>query len=76
MDIINSKHIKFDAGILLCGTIREYLESEVFKGRAIKFREGRGWISRTFEISGAAQDVTHVDKTLRLWASRLDDSGT
>ena len=51
---------EFEAGRLICGHVREMLESERFYGRKIRFREGRGWISRTFSIAGDEADVRAV----------------
>lgn len=51
---------EIEVGILICGHIREILESEQFNGRKIRFREGKGWFTRTFSVRGEENDVYAV----------------
>ena len=67
------KCIRFEAGILLCRHVREMLKSEIFCGRKIKFLEGRGWISRTFTITGEQQDVDRIYERLSFWKQGLGE---
>lgn len=59
--------ISFDAGILLCSHIRDFLESCQFDGMKIQFREGKGWLSRTFQIKGDREDIIRIQKALDNW---------
>lgn len=58
-----------EVGRLLCGDMRDMLESEVFCGRPIRWREGKGWLSRTFCIVGPAAHVAQVKQRIDYWAS-------
>lgn len=44
--------MKVDVGIIFCGTVREYLEAYKLLGMDIEWREGNGWLSRQFTITG------------------------
>lgn len=57
----------FEVGRLICGHVREILESEKFHGRRIRFREGNGWFSRTFSIAGDETDVSAVMRRLEYY---------
>ncbi len=57
---------EIEVGILICGNVREMLESEQFYGRKIRFREGKGWFSRIFSVKGEEADVIAL-------RSRLDN---
>jgi len=63
---------EFEAGRLICGHVREMLESEQFHGKKIRFREGKGWISRTFSIAGDEADVRAVMSRLEHYKRCLD----
>ena len=51
---------RYEIGRLLCGDVREMLESEIFAGRNIRYREGKGWLSRLFELTGPDAAMTHA----------------
>ena len=51
---------RYEVGILLCGGFREMLESEKFAGRNIRYREGKGWLSRVFEVTGSDAAKIHA----------------
>lgn len=57
----------FEAGILLCSKARDFLEEAIFLGKKIKFREGQGWFSREFIVTGERDDVLSVHKVLVEW---------
>jgi len=65
---MNESSFEFSAGILICRNIREMLESEIFHGRKIRFREGKGWISRVFSIRGEDADVRAIASRLEHYA--------
>lgn len=65
---------EFEAGILICGRIRDMLDDEIFNGRKIRYREGRGWISRVFSIKGERADVEAVSERLTFYAKCLDSA--
>lgn len=69
---MEEKHFEFQAGILLYGTVRDILEDEKFQGRKIRWREGRGFISRIFTIIGDPNDVDHAFHRLLALQKRLD----
>jgi len=62
----------FEAGRLLCGQIRNFLESQKFTGRDIDFIESTGFFTRKFTVKGNDKDVLVIKKALDLWA---DDNG-
>jgi len=49
-----------DVGRLLCGSVREYLEMEKWKCVDVRWREGKGLISRTFLIAAPAKDLDKI----------------
>lgn len=57
----------FTAGIMLCGKIREYLESRRFEGVDFEWREGRGWIEREWIIRGAPAAVQLIQGDMKAW---------
>ena len=71
---MNESSFEFEAGILICGNVREMLESEIFHGRNIRFREGKGWITRVFSIRGDTEDVRAIRSRLEHYAKVLGDA--
>lgn len=65
------KVYRYEVGRLLCGNVRELLESEIFEGRKIRYREGRGWIERVFEVAGEDAEKTH--SRLSHYLKQFDD---
>jgi len=63
---------KIEVGRLVCHNVREMIESEVFYGRKIRWREGKGILSRTFSIIGDADDVKAIAERLNYYAKTLD----
>lgn len=57
----------FTAGRLICRHVREMLEDEVFSGRPIRWREGRGWIERQFTVVGPISHVEQVRERMFHW---------
>ena len=56
-----------NCGRLLCGDLREILESEKFSGRRIEWIEGRGVISRLFTVKGEEPDLSMIAERVRSW---------
>lgn len=65
-------YFEFQAGRLICSAVREILESEQFHGRKIRWREGKGFISRTFSIAGDPQDVKRIIDRLEYYKWVID----
>jgi diadenosine tetraphosphatase ApaH/serine/threonine PP2A family protein phosphatase len=65
--------VRFEAGRLLCGHVRDYLAVSKLEGKDINWHEGSGWISRTFTIRGPQADVLPVYGELVRWAETLDE---
>ena len=65
--------IKFriTVGRLLCKHLRDMLESEVFEGRKIRWREGKGWIEREFSVIGDAADINAVAERIDYWVKAM-----
>lgn len=61
-----------EVGILLCRYIRDMLEDEIFNGRKIRYRESKGWLSRTFEVRGDAQDIMAVGQRVDYYITCLN----
>ena len=59
-------------GRLLCSNMRDLLESEVFTGRPIRWREGKGWIERIFTIIGPPAHVEQVRQRIAHWAEAIE----
>ena len=55
---------EIEVGRLICHNVREILELEVFYGRKIRWREGKGIISRTFSIIGDLDDIKAIAERL------------
>lgn len=64
--------LRFDAGILCCGQIREYLESVAFEYPQIRFREGRGWFSRAWVVIGPMSRLREIEAALTAWVKGCD----
>lgn len=58
-------------GRLLCSDMRDMLESEVFCGRPIRWREGKGWFERTFTIAGPIEHVRQIKQRIDYWMGAL-----
>lgn len=50
------------------------LENEIFKGRKIRFREGKGLLTRTFSIIGDTEDVHAINVILSRFEKALSDT--
>jgi hypothetical protein len=61
-------------GRLLCSHMRDLLESEVFGGRPIRWREGRGWLERVFTICGPSAHVNQVAQRIQAWFDAMGPS--
>lgn len=61
---------KFEAGRLLCGTIRSYLKECEFRGLDIRWMESSGFFKRTFIIKGDHADVSLVASRLKSWSKK------
>lgn len=64
---------EFECGILFCGQVRDMLENEIFKGRKIRFREGKGLLSRTFAIIGDTEDVRAIHRRLEHFVESIEN---
>lgn len=53
-----------EVGRLLCGRVREILEGARFRGLDIEYREGRGLLSKPFDVRGSSKDVIAVSKAI------------
>jgi len=62
----------FQAGRLLCGTVRDYLNKCKWEGKNIDFLESSGFFEREFTIKGDLDDVTEILEDLREWKKRGD----
>jgi len=62
-----SRSFQLECGILLCGNLRDMLDSEKFNGRKIEYLEGRGWFSRVFTIKGDEPDITNIQDRINYW---------
>lgn len=58
---------EFIVSILLCWQVRDYLEGLQFEGKHIEWREGRGWLERSFIVKGRPEDVAEVKTLITLW---------
>lgn len=56
---------RVEVGRLLCGSMRDMLESEKVCGRDIRWHESSGFISRTFTIAGAPKDIAAIETRVR-----------
>lgn len=61
-------------GRLLCSAMRDMLESEVFCGRPIRWREGRGLIERVFTIMGPENHVNQVKQRIDHWVRCMNNA--
>ena len=59
-------------GRLLCSQFRDILEGEIFRGKKIRWREGRGWIDREFSVIGEVEDVKNLAERINLWAKAMN----
>ena len=55
------RSVDIEVGILLYGHVREFLDREIYKGKKISYREGKGWLSRTFTIRGYMEENDALD---------------
>ena len=55
------------AGFVSRVRVREYLEDQIFLGKAIRFRENKGWFKSVFTIIGDAEDMEYVYDVLGEW---------
>lgn len=63
--------MKFTAGRLLCGKIRDFLNECKFEGMHIDYVESSGLIERDFLIKGSDKDILTVSRALKNWADNL-----
>lgn len=60
--------IKFSAGRLLWGSIRDFLRECQFKGLEIEWIESSGFIERDFIIKGPSDTLITIKMALDKWA--------
>ena len=60
-------------GRLLCSNMRDLLESEVFSGRPIRWREGNGWIERRFTIVGPSAHIEKILERIAHWKAGIEE---
>ena len=58
----------FEAGRLMCGYVRDMLELERFNGARLEWREGRGILSRRFDVRGDDAAIRRV----AAWVSAME----
>lgn len=63
----------FNAGRLVCGQVRDFLEGLQFEGKLIEWREGRGWFTRNFIVKGKAEAVARVRQVIKRWTEETQD---
>lgn len=59
------KTITYTVGRLLCGEVRDFLNSLAFKGFDISYHESKGFIEREFIIKGEKEDLRKIYIFLR-----------
>lgn len=69
---MSESSFEIEVGILLVSNIREVLESEQFHGSKIRFREGKGWFSRTFSVKGETNDVYAIRSRLEYYTAQFN----
>jgi len=58
---------QLECGRLLCRSLREMLDSEIFMGANIEYMEGKGFFSRIFVVRGKPVDVNRVYNRVDTW---------
>lgn len=69
---MQKSYFNFEAGRLCCTPIREFLVQEQFLGRKIRFLESKGFLSRTFTISGDPIDLKYIYDRLEEYSKQLE----
>lgn len=67
-----SATIRFTAGRLLCGKIRDFLQKCRFDGMQVEWYEGNGWIERDWIIKGNENDMCVIKRSLELWETTIN----
>lgn len=49
--------------------MRELLEEEVFCGRPIRWKQGKGWFKRVYTIVGPSKHVAQLHERINHWAA-------
>lgn len=62
--------MKMEIGRLLCGQVRDFLNSCKFNGMDIDYIEGSGILSKTFTVKGNAHDMVIVHRSLVEWSKK------
>ena len=62
---------RITVGRLLCSKLRDFLDNEIFRGKKIRWREGRGWIEREFSVIGDAADINAVAERINNWVKAM-----
>ncbi len=65
--------VNLTVGRMLCGQVRDFLESCKFKGMDIEYLESSGWLERDFTVKGSNDDIIAVHQSFKDWMKRLDD---
>lgn len=55
----------FTAGIIHCGTIRDYLEAQRLDGLDFEWQEGRGWFRREWVVRGSPPVIRRLHAALK-----------
>lgn len=57
---------EMEVGVLLCGSVRDFLQRRKFQGLNIEWHEGSGILSRIWIIKGDREDVIAINKELHM----------
>ena len=69
-----TEYVTIHCGRLLWKHLREMLDSEIWTGTNIEYREGKGFWSRDFHIKGYPLDVHRVANRIRHWLNSVEAS--
>lgn len=60
-------YFSIDLGRIYWKHLREMLDSEIWTGTDIEYREGSGILSKVFHIKGSPADVHRVKNRIQEW---------
>ena len=60
-------HFTVNAGRLYWKHLREMLDSEIWHGSQIQYREDKGFLSKNFHIKGQPADVNRIQRRITNW---------
>ena len=68
--------VQYEIGIGLWGQVRDWIGVWSIQCPSIRWHEGRGWLTRKFTITGPAEKIMQIDRSMRQVSAQLNQAAS